>query len=519
MVIVALIRVLVAASGWFYMDDLVLLAQARDSDLGTLLWQVRDGHLMPGAWLVIWLWAQLSEGLTWPAAAVALGLGNLLLCASVGYAFWRIAPTRAWWLVPVVLLNPVTLPAATWAAAAVQAIPLLALAAIWCAHAWNAQHPRDLFVVAAAIGLAGAFSERVIILAPFTLIFLAVVRRISPWLVCAVLVPSTAWAVVYMLVAGNPIHASLTTFGDFLRTGYLDSFVPALAGGPVLWERWHPGPPLATPPIVLLLAGFIVVGLLLYRRVVPTIVALAYPALVFLLLAIARSGPNTAPEITQTLRHFPEVALLVGLSLAAPAARQIPRGLGKGLVAAVLLVSLTSIVNYARAWSDQPARDYFAAFNNSEEQVLDQAVSFQVLLPITHPYNRLSTLVPDRVSPDVEKPYLVGPDGALVPATLIPARSTAAQPGCVEGSRTIALDGPLMNVEWTLRLNYLADAEGQLTIELEGGEPVIIPVHEGLHQTHVRLRGGGATLTLNSPDTKVCLGQSEVGTLVTASAA
>ncbi|HZK31421.1 MAG TPA: hypothetical protein VFC72_00730, partial [Corynebacterium sp.] len=256
----------------------------------------------------------------------------------------------------------------------------------------------------------------------------------------------------------------------------------------------------------------------LWRRQLAPVLVLAYPALSFLALAAARSGPATAAEITQTLRHFAEVTVLIALTCGIIAARR--AGNTRWLVAVgglLALSSLVSAVTYAQSWSQQPAREYFitlrAGFAERSEPILDQSVPLDVLLPVAHPYNRLSVLLGEpQVSDSTMAPALVDGSGNLVDAELFPLRATGPEPGCVAGSESIALDGPLLERDWVLRLNYFAEEDGELDVALDGAA-VTVPVLKGLHQVHVQLVGGGQEFWL---DGEVCLGRSEVGLLAPA---
>ncbi|MDO5454744.1 MAG: hypothetical protein Q4F37_07090, partial [Corynebacterium sp.] len=117
-------------------------------------------------------------------------------------------------------------------------------------------------------------------------------------------------------------------------------------------------------------------------------------------------------------------------------------------------------------------------------------------------------LGPPQISDSTTAPALVDGSGGLVDAELYPMRATGAE--C--GPGTFALDGPLMERDWVLRLNYFAEDDGEIAVALDG-EAVTVPVEAGLHQVHVALTGGGQELRV---DGEVCLGRSEVGVLAPA---
>lgn len=537
------IRVTTAAQGWFYWDDLTLLAQARQFPFpsGELLLRPHDGHLMPGSWLIIWLFGVLTEGFNWAAAVGMLAVGQVIAAGAVAYAALRINPSHAWWVTGLYLLTPLTLPTTTWAAAAVNSLPLHAACALWLAHGWlylRAGRSRDLIITAGAVFGAGLFSERVLLLAPLSLLLLLCWTRAAPRavppakaavLAAALALPTLVWAGAYLAVVGDP-RPSQSDPGaalSLIGSGYLEAFLPTLAGGPWLWERWHPGPPFAAPPAPAIVLGVLVaLALLIWaarrRALCALVVTAAYPLLPFLALALARSGADTAAEITQTLRHFAEVAVLLTLTLAVYAQRGHCRA-GWILGALFTASALVSTATYAASWAEQPARTYFSTLADDLRErgrpILDQAVPLEVLLPVVHPDNRLRRLLPEgSVTAATRDPTLVAGTGEIVPAQLVPFRATEPEPGCLAAgeTRTLALDGPLIERDWVLRLNLTAAGTGEVQIALAGAEPgppVTVEVGAGPAQWHVQLAGGGTELQVTAGGTEICLGRSEVGLL------
>ena len=518
------LRALVAAQGWLYGDDLTLGAQARAEGLGNLLLQPHDGHLMPGAWVVL----RLLPPLNWSVALTVLIAGQVLAALAVAYAAVRTAPGNAWWVTALYLLTPLTLPVTTWLSAAVNSLPLHVAAALWLAHGWlylRRRRTTDLVVVAVAILLACLFSERALLLAPTSLLLLWAWsgNRNPGRLVPAFLVPTAVWATVYVIAAGipdsNPAGAGPL---DLFTHGYVRGFLPTLIGAPWTWERWHPGPPFADPATVTMIAGALAAAALLIwsvrrRGLAAMVVVFAYPVLALAALAWGRSAPDTAPEIAQTLRHFAEVSVLLVLTLGVLAGE----GRRHAVVAAVVAVSsLVSTATYAQSWSEQPAREYFttlrAELEQRREPILDQPVALEVLLPVTYPYNQLSALLPEgQVTGATQEPTLVDASGHLIAAELAPARATAWEPGCVEpGSELLVpLDGPLFERDWVVRLNVLAAGATGVAVGLGEGQPTPAQVPSGLSEVFVRVSGGGDTLRVSARDQTVCLGQNVVGQL------
>ena len=518
------LRTVVAAQGWFYWDDLVLLAKAREFDWPSLqlLLTPHDGHLMPGAWLIYWLLGAATEGFNWPAAVAALGLLNLLAVGAVGWAAWVVAKPHAWWVTLLYAVTPLVLPVATWLAAAVNSLPLHAGTALILAHGWltlTRGRKRDPLIVAAAMLVTGLFSERILFVAPvaFLLVLAWAWARRAPlagivtWAL-ALGVPWLLNVVAYLALVGDPrVNEGSLALGEILTHGYGSALLPTLLGGPFQWDRWHPGPPFASPATAVVIAGILVAVLLFVavamrnRRGLPSLaLVFAYPLLPLAAIAFARASEDTAAEITQTLRHFAEASVLLALTLGV-LARRSPRW----LVAVYVGLSLISTVTYTQAWREQPAREYFSTLAAEvEEPILDQAVPLEVLLPVVHPYNMLSRLT-GYTGASTNSPVLVDAVGHPQPAELMPMRVVGE--ACLDGRTELAMDGPLLERDWVLRLNYLASGEGTATVALSGGEPVTIPVEEGLHQVHVQLVGGGDTLIVDGVD---YIGNSEIGVLL-----
>lgn len=581
------LRSLIAARGWLYWDDLTLQAQAREFSVPSLelLFRDHDGHLMPGAWLVKWLLATLSP-MNWSAAVLVLVLLQLLAGGAVARAAWLLCPrvttlsvlgsrlTVPWAVVPLVLymVSPLTLPATTWLAAAVTSLPLHAAMALTLAHSLQWVRPsvsgksagsRGHLLAAGSWLLFGClFNERSLFLGPIVVLALlcfsfaagawTLEKRAVIQAAFVLAIPTLLWAVVYVIVIGDPRSSYQPTAGeqplgtvDLFSHGYFLGLLPTAAGGPWQWERWHPGPPWADPGAAALIAGVVVivlVGLFTARRGLrhllvwfPTVV---YPLAPLAALAFARTNPETAAEITQTLRHFSETAVLATLTLAvvlAHPARTTFRSRGVHRIATLSLVlvlfsALVSNVSYARIWAEQPAREYFHTLRAEladlgEAPILDQAVDLSVLLPVVYPYNQLSRLVGGlEAVPPVEDwttdPVLIDGSGRVRDAELVALRSTGPgeEPGC--GTRvsptgsTLTLDGPLVDREWVVQLNYFADTEGSVILQLDD-QPAEVPVNAGLNQIHVSLPGGGAALqvTPGQAVSELCVGDSRVGVL------
>ena len=579
-VVSTVVRTVVAASGWFYWDDLALRSQAaahRLPDAGLLL-DGHDGHLMPGGMLLVWIAAHVAPlGFWMPVLQMAM-LG-LLAGAALAWLLWVLLRGRAVLLVPLsaALLLPLGLPSATWWAAALTALPLSACLAwasastLLLARTGGVRHAVSA-VAATVVGLV--FVEKAVLVPLVAAAVLAgwwwisdprpegraVLRRTAGASVGQVVV-LLAWAVVYGLCVGSPaVTAPDSRPGGAGVFGLVDhayrlAVVPTLAGGPWRWARWHPGPPWADPSVAAIVAGalaglgVLVWSLRTHRRTAPLwVVAALYPLLSVVAVALVRTGPDTAPEIMQTLRYHSDtvvvLAVAAGLALAAPlrarararAVAGVPaRALWAFAFVLLLLSSGLSTETFRRNWADQPSRDYLVPLVDEMRAhgtpMLDQPVPLEVLLPVAGPASRLGEMV--RGVPDLPPvgewttdPTLVDAHGHLLPAAIVGGRTFVAGPeaGCgyrvpARGVR-IPLDGPLLDRDWVVQVPYFSGAAGHVTARLDTGEAVTAPVDAGLGAVFVRLSGGGDGVTLTpevppggaAPD--LCIGQGAAGVLM-----
>lgn len=275
-----------------------------------------------------------------------------------------------------------------------------------------------------------------------------------------------------------------------------------------------------------------------------------YPLLPTAALVLARSSADSSALMAATVRHISEAPVLLALTAAllfgpaAAAAIRAPRRRWEVAVpvmacAVALAASGVSNWNYLRAWSEQPARTYFetlraeAATLPESETLLDQPVGLEVLLPVAYPDNQLSRQlagVPGypSVAPYTHSPFLVDDAGHLQPAELLAVRRTepGPEPSCgwrlnaAAGNSTavLPLDGPLIENGWTVQAGYFASGAGTLEVSLGAGEPVQVPLHEGLHQVTVRLVGDGSEVLLRADAAAgdTCVSEVQVGGLVPA---
>ncbi len=558
------VRAVVAAAGELYWDDLILIGRAGTYPLWSadLLLHDHDGHLMPGAFVVAALADALAPLQWWPAA-VSLVLGQAVASLAMLRVLWLLlGPRRTLWG-PLVfyLFTPLTLPAFAWWAAGLNTLPMQAALA-WVAGdaLLVARTGRRRHVVSATVvtALALLFFEKSI-LVPFVAfatvalayrvdglarpVRLAARRGRSLWIVSAALL--AGWAACYLgLVESRFGVPDFAMVSGLTHHGLSYGLVPTLLGGPWLWERWNPSPPWATPPIALIVVSWVAVAAALVwsvrrRRRTGWVWAATAAYVIASLVAMisTRFGAETTYELAQTLRYFADSAV-IGAIAAALILRAPPRSAPAGsspLIAAACAVAFTasslwSTVTFTRSWVDNPTGDYLASARaaltaHPDVPILDHPVSVWVLLPVTHPHNLIGSVfsaLPGRseITDSAATLAVLDDSGALVDAALFAVRRVppGPEPDCgyrlTPGTTVVLpLDGPMMELDWTVQLNYLAAGSGEIEVGFPGAALTRVPVAAGLGTVYARVPGGGSGLQVRSPATgpAVCFGGGPVG--------
>ncbi|PTM86152.1 hypothetical protein [Dietzia psychralcaliphila] len=602
-VVFTAIRTWVAAAGWFYWDDLILHGKAaahRFPDPGFLLAD-HDGHLMPGGMALAWVAAHVAP-LDFRLPLVQIAVLQLIAGAALARMLWVLLRGRPVLLVPLVLALaiPLGLPAATWWASAVNSLPMAA------AMAWAVASTIRLAetgrrrnavgaVLATAVGLL--FVEKAVLVPVVAAAVLwcwwwtgrserghdrgqhsdhhddevgsreplgaaaptwTAVWRSTRWMWAGQAVLLVGWAAVFASTVGRAGGGEVDSDSDGPGPGlwalidktYRLAVGPTLAGGPWRWERWHPGPPIAEPPALAVVAGALLCAsvlawsLLTRERTGPAwAFAAVYPLASVLMVAVGRFGPDTAAEIVQTLRYHADSAIVLAavLAMALAAPRRdgpLPRAAARwegwalaGLVVVVVSSSSISTATYREVWAEQPSRDYVLplvdALRARDAPMLQADVPPEVLLPVTAPAHRLASVlagVPGLppIGSWTTEPVVVDAAGRLHPADVVPGRTLGQgpEPGCGHridaGGTRIGLDGPLLGRDWVLRVNYLAARDGTVEVRLDEGDRVEVPVTAGLATVFVRVEGSGTGVTFTPGEGlgELCIGSGPVGVLV-----
>ncbi|MEH3141478.1 MAG: hypothetical protein PGN37_15135 [Mycobacterium kyogaense] len=562
------VRAVLAFGGYFYWDDLILVGRAGTQPLLSpgYLFDDHDGHVMPGAFLVAGLITRIAP-LDWIGPAISLVVLALVASLALLRALHVILGWRPALLLPLTfaLFTPLAVPSFAWWAAGLNSLPMLAAMAWVCADAIQLVRTgsRRFAVPGTAAFFGGLlFFEKAAII-PFTAFAIAAVyghvtssasvaqvwRRGRPlWLACLAL--TAAWVGVYLAVVDQQRWSfDLAMTWDLLWRSVTHGIVPGLVGGPWQWQRWAPASPWATPPVAVMVLGWValaaVVAVTVARRRrtgVVWAVALGYAVACQVPIYLMRSSRFTALELAQTLRYLPDLVvvltLLAAIGLLAPARRPSAPWLRPVVACATTLVvasSLYSTSTFLTSWRDNPTKAYLlnaraglaAAAATSSAPMLDQEVDPLVLQRVASPENLTShmfALVPDRpeFSSTTTDLRMLDSSGRLVEAVVTWVRSIrpGPDPRCGYLAQPdlpvrMPLDGPLLPADWTVELNYLANSDGSMQVRLSEGDEVKVPVRPGLNRVFVRLPGAGDAITVhaNTAALSVCVAAGPVGFL------
>ncbi|UQB94710.2 MULTISPECIES: hypothetical protein [Mycobacterium] len=575
------VRAALAFGGYFYWDDLILIGKAGTHNLlaPSYLFHDHDGHVMPAAFLLAGTIIRLAP-LDWTWPAVSLVALQLLASLALLRALHAILGWRPVLLIPLTfaLFTPLGVPGFAWWAAALNSLPMLAALAWVCADAVLLVRTgnRRYAVTGVLVYFGGLlFFEKAAVI-PFVAFAvaallrhvtgdgglgsaLAAVWRAGARLWVAALALTAAWVALYLGVVNQQRWSSdLSMTGRLLARSITHGIVPGLAGGPWHWDRWAPASPWATPPPSVMALGWLALGgalavsLARKRRIGPVwATAAGYAVACQVPIYLMRSSKQTALELAQTLRYFPDLvvvlALLAAVALCAP---NRPAGRGwldaspkraavtAGLAVLFVASSLHSTATFLTSWRDNPAQPYLqnaqaslaAVHAASDAPLLDQEVDPLVLQRVAAPENLAShmfALLRDRpeFAPATTQLRMLDSSGHLIKARVTWVRTIAPgpMPRCgyfaqPDKPARLALDGPLLPADWTVELNYLANSDGSMTLSMTQGPEVKVPVHPGLNRVFARLPGAGDAITVraNTAALALCIASGPVGFLAPA---
>ena len=565
------VRAILAFGGYFYWDDLILVGRAGTQGLlsAEYLFDDHDGHVMPGAFLVAGGITRLAP-LNWLGPAISLVVLQLLASLALLRALHVILGWRPVLLLPLTfaLFTPLSVPAYAWWAAALNSLPMLAALAWVCGDAvLLIRTGKQRYAVTGLLVYFGGllFFEKAAVI-PFVAFAIAALyahvtstgtvvqvwrRGVRLWV--SAMAVTAAWIAVYLLVVDQKRWSfDVGMTWDLLSRSVTHGIVPGLVGGPWDWQRWAPASPWATPPITVMVLGWVTLAIVVAvsfrrkERIGPVwAVAVGYAVACQTPIYLMRSSRFTALELAQTLRYLPDLAvvlaLLLAVGLCAPnrsgsawldASR---RRTGVTVSATALFVasSLYSTATFLTSWRDNPAQPYLqnaqaglaAAHARSSAPMLDQEVDPLVMQRVAFPENLAShmfALLPDRpefagATTDLRMINVVG-DVVDAKVTWVRSIVPGPAPNCgylvqPDFPVSMPLDGPLLPADWTAEINYLANSDGSLTMSLSEGPETKVPVHPGLNRVFVRLPGAGDAIKVraNTAALSVCLAAGPVG--------
>ncbi|MGW5376348.1 hypothetical protein ACWESM_12950 [Nocardia sp. NPDC003999] len=563
------VRWWVADSGFFYWDDFILVGRAARYGLWStdLLLYDHDGHFMPLAFVTAWAVNAVAP-LVWAGPVTVLLLMQVGASVAVVRMLLLIVGPRWPLLIPLVfyLFCPLTIPAFAWWAAALNALPLqFALAWVIGDAVSLVRSGRRRYALSgvAVLVVALLFFEKSAVVPFVAFAVTALVRHVdggeSPIRVvarrgAALWIGSSAvlgfWTIAYLaVVAGPGLPDDWDELRDLLPGAASLGIVPALSGGPWVWERWLPSTPWADPPGWAVVAAWLTLGAVValsmrtrQRIGAVWLTAAVYVVIAQLAVALARGGPNTAGELMQSLRYFADSAVIAAAAGALmvrarprpsrnPRRIELPvRQLTVAVTAVFVASSLCSTWTFVRSWRVGPSETYVTNVKSALRAwdgapLLEQEVPWNVLNPMAYPQNLTSSVLASVAAPGtfaVATPHLrmITDDGAIVDAAVWWNRAIlpGPEPGCgyrVDGTRPVfpRLDGPLLANKWTAQINYVASRDGRISVALEHGEAVSAPVRKGLNTVFVRLVGSGSALRISAetPGLDLCLGVGPVG--------
>ncbi|MDT5266071.1 MAG: hypothetical protein QOI90_2697, partial [Mycobacterium sp.] len=440
------LRAVLAFEGYFYWDDLILTGRAGTQGLlsPSYLFDDHDGHVMPAAFLIAGGITRLAP-LTWIGRAISLVVLQLIASLALLRALRVILGWRPVLLVPLTfaLFTPLGVPAFAWWAAALNSLPMIAALAWVCADAiMLVRTGRKRYALSGALvflfGLLFFEKAAVIPFVAFAVTALlayvtgdrAAVRTVwrrGARLWVASLVLTAAWVGLYLVVVDQQRWSfDLGMTWDLLRRSVTHGIVPGLAGGPWDWQRWAPASPWATPPLVVMILGWVVLAAVLAVSLIRKerigavwLVAVGYAVACQVPIYLMRSSRFTALELAQTLRYLPDLvvvlALLAAVGFCAPnraKSRWLDASSARTAVTACcallfVISSVYSTVTFTRIWRDNPTQQYLLTAEASLAQanaassapMLDQEVDPLVLQRVAWPENLVShvfALLPNR---------------------------------------------------------------------------------------------------------------------------
>ncbi|MGZ4437005.1 MAG: hypothetical protein ACXVWU_00120 [Nocardioides sp.] len=560
---------------WFEFDDFAWLSMSMHRRLSwSFVLQDYAGHLMPGGFLLSWVFAHVALLDFWLPATTLL---VLQAAASIGCLrlLRHLFGDRPGILPPLALylFSVVSLPSFVWWAAGIDALPFQValffglhshvtylrthqLRYAFATTAWTlfglVFFEKTLFVyVAYAVVALGYFATGwgaarlrslwtsygagIALHAAFVLAYLAAYRQLA-----LNFDPNTAND--YPL---GPIAGKLIGIG----------FGTGIVGGPLRWLDRSSFSHTPDPPDLLVLLSWLALGALLWeinrvrvgsRRAWFMVAGVL--TLDTVLLAAARAFV-VGPAIALEYRYQGEISAFAAIALAlatmplrgavetvqpsgTSSFLDSPRYVSAATVAMVVLAMISS-VQYAQRWqSGNAPHTYFSniarevAARRTPVDVANTPVPEFVLWGLAFPENQSKRMLAMfgsklRFPRASENLMVIDERGRLRMALVAPVRAVAPgpKPNCGywirQRPQTLPFNGPVIGGGWWTRVGYLASGAGTLRIVL-GHTVFEEPIHRGLGNIFVQADGAysSITLTVVSPGVGLCTDDIQLGTPV-----
>jgi hypothetical protein len=363
------------ASRWTWQDDdWVYLADTASKSLPEYVFQIYNGHLMPGEFLVMWVVTHVAP-LNYALPLIVTAIASSLVVVLWGRALSAIGGEKLLLLVPLALisLTPMLIRPTIWWASALQVVSLqacLAWGVLVAARMAVTPSRRDAFELLASLAVGLVFWEKAVLLTlPFVMVLLSATHgrlidrlRLHLRTLVGLALLAAMYSGLYLVLVrqsegqrakGVNFH-NPPTWGeawDFLYGGVGNLLAPGIMGGP-----WGTMPaisqpfavaPLAVAMTCVALLISVTSILLLTRRGswVPLVIAATYVLVSWGLVLFSSRfvvlGTNAINDERYAIDSFTVVVIALVLAAARPR-RASPRS---------LLVPERRCVNVVRAWA------------------------------------------------------------------------------------------------------------------------------------------------------------------------
>lgn len=563
-----LLHMWAAWGGFFHMDDFFYLADA-DRPFVEYVFQIYNGHLMPGEFAIVWV-SQAIAPMSWTLAFLVMtGLWVLLLVGLV-MTLRRLFGDSAWVSIAVaaVALSPLMTTVTVWYASALQILPWAA-SFIWMIYfaSAHAQQPRARWLVLTVVAFVGGllFWEKSLLALP---VVLWLWWRYWPgtgrmglsglgrrwWLPGITVAVAAAYSVLYLAVQPEAVlrsEPSMEEMLDSVRISLAEVWLPGYFGAP--WTGFSDAlaPGTSSAWWLFLLVGevilaLVVISIIRWRPALNAWIVIAgYAGVTVILFVFGRInafGTVLAYDPRYVEDLFVVGAVVLPFAFVRPAGsplptpRQlawlpahVPSWAAVGGLAVLVNVLLLPSIAVGSSWQDTPAKEWVSNARASLENrpglpVLDGKVPEAVMAPLfleraNASYVLAGARLPVTWNGSGPQIYVLDDAGEARPVEV--AASSTSVPGfdgdcgyrVFEETTTVELDSTLFEWTWIGRMDYLAAAPTSVQVSL-GGTSTVVPLAEGPGAVMFVVVGSGDTLYVTPTDdvgvcvTKVVLGQN-----------